>query len=806
MDGSLLGEDLDGILAALPASSLDYQEWVGVGMALKAEGYGCEVWDAWSAADAARYHAGECERKWRSFGDGGEGRVNGGTIVQMALERGYEPPGWGDDEAFGWDLTEADPWDGPGTPGGREWRTTRPQQQGQAKPANIVVDPTWLEGEELREPEGDAWHPADQLTRYLSALFDPEDIVGYVTAAFERDGRWTPAGKGDCTRTAGEIIQQLAKYGDDLSYTLGQPNAEAGAWIRFNPLDGQGVRNDNVAEFRYALVESDEMAPGRQMAIMRALELPIAAVVHSGNKSVHAIVRVDAKDYDEYRKRVDFLYRTCADNGLKLDTQNKNPSRLSRMPGVERAGRKQWLVAESMGRASWKDWREWLDEQNDDLPDPETLDRTWDDMPELAPPLIEGVLRQGHKMLLAGPSKAGKSFALIALTVAIAEGLEWFGWRCAQGRVMYVNLELDRASCLHRFRDVYAAMGARPDNLANVAVWNLRGKSKPMDQLAPALIRRAAKERPIAVIIDPIYKVITGDENSADQMAAFCNQFDKVADGLGCAVIYCHHHSKGAQGGKRSMDRASGSGVFARDPDALLDMLELHVSDELRDQLEARAVGQQAAGFMDANAARLGAGWRAEVPEDDLAAGGDKLMAACRSIVQARAPEWTKAYLDGILAARGRAKAMSAWRVEGTLREFPRFEPVNLLFDYPMHAVDRTGLLADASPEGEEMGRMDYRAQGRERKARNDAKKQEEKLAALREGMAACAEDGVDATVANVVERMPEVNGKAPTEGQIRNWVKASANEWCTITCEGGKGKQPGVLRDPEMEDAMTGW
>ena len=805
MDGSLLGEDLDGILAALPASSLDYQEWVGVGMALKAEGYGCEVWDAWSAADAARYHAGECERKWRSFGDGGEGRVNGGTLVQMAMERGYEPPGWGDDEAFGWDLSEADPWDGPGTPGGREWRTTRPQQQGQAKPANVVVDPTWLEGEELREPEGDAWHPADQLTRYLSALFDPEDIVGYVTAAFERDGRWTPAGKGDCTRTAGEIIQQLAKYGDDLSYTLGQPNAEAGAWIRFNPLDGQGVRNDNVAEFRYALVESDEMAPGRQMAVMRALELPIAAVVHSGNKSVHAIVRVDAKDYDEYRKRVDFLYRTCQDNGLKLDTQNKNPSRLSRMPGVERAGRRQWLVAESMGQPSWKAWREWLDEQNDDLPDPETLAATWDDMPELAPPLIDGVLRQGHKMLLAGPSKAGKSFALIGLTVSLAEGLPWFGWRCAQGRVMYVNLELDRASCLHRFRDVYAAMGAEPRNLDNVCIWNLRGKSKPMDQLAPALIRRAAKERPIAVIVDPIYKVITGDENSADQMAAFCNQFDKVADGLGCAVIYCHHHSKGAQGGKRSMDRASGSGVFARDPDALLDMLELHVSDELRAQLEARAVGQQAAGFMDANAAALGEGWRAEVGEDDLAAGGDALMHACRSIVQARRPEWTKPYLDGVLEARRRAKAMSAWRVEGTLREFPRFEPVDLLFDYPMHAVDRTGLLADASPEGEEMERMDYRAQGRERKARNDAKKQEEKLAALREGMAACVEDGVDATIKNVVERMPEVADKAVSEGQVRNWLKPGKNEWCTITVEAEKGKT-GVLRDPEMEDAMTGW
>ena len=50
-------------------------------------------------------------------------------------------------------------------------------------------------------------------------------------------------------------------------------------------------------------------------------------------------------------------------------------------------------------------------------------------------------------------------------------------------------------------------------------------------------------------MIDPIYKIITGDENSADQMAAFCNQFDRVATELGCAVVYCHHHSKGAQGG-----------------------------------------------------------------------------------------------------------------------------------------------------------------------------------------------------------------------------------------------------------------
>ena len=193
-------------------------------------------------------------------------------------------------------------------------------------------------------------------------------------------------------------------------------------------------------------------------------------------------------------------------------------------------------------------------------------------------------------MLVAGPSKAGKSYALIELCCAIAEGMRWLGFRCAQGKVLYVNLELDRASCLHRFRDVYEALGWQSRNLRNIDVWNLRGRSIPMDKLAPKLIRRAMKRDYIAVVIDPIYKVITGDENSADQMANFCNQFDKVCTELGCAVIYCHHHSKGSQGGKRSMDRASGSGVFARDPDALLDLIELPVSEDLRKQEVNNAV------------------------------------------------------------------------------------------------------------------------------------------------------------------------------------------------------------------------
>ncbi|NLW53250.1 MAG: AAA family ATPase, partial [Tissierellia bacterium] len=71
-----------------------------------------------------------------------------------------------------------------------------------------------------------------------------------------------------------------------------------------------------------------------------------------------------------------------------------------------------------------------------------------------------------------------------------------------------------------------------------------------------------------------------GDENNASEMGAFCNQFDKICNETGCSTIYCHHHSKGAQGFKKAMDRASGSGVFARDPDAQLDMIQLETDSE----------------------------------------------------------------------------------------------------------------------------------------------------------------------------------------------------------------------------------
>lgn len=666
--------DLVPLLEFISPSALDYNDWISVGMALKHEGYGIDVWDSWSQSDS-RYNAREMESKWDSLGRNSAAPVTGAFITMKAKENGWQPHSYSGDgmATFGWDDEISYE---------RDYK---------------IVDNSWVEGKEIREPD-DNWNPVEQLKTYIETLFKNDDYIGYVVNSWQRDdGKYSVSGSGVYGKTAEEILNDLNKYKDakDLGWVVGDSNPEAGAWIRFNPLDGKGVKNENVTDFKYALVESDNLSIEKQNAIMRELELPIATLVYSGSKSIHAIVKVDAQNYSEYQKRVEYLYKICNKNGLQVDGQNKNPSRLSRMPGIVRGEHKQFLIDTHIGKTSWEEWETWIEDLNDDLPEFESLEEMFKEDPQLAPVLIDGVLRRGHKMLIAGPSKAGKSFALMEMCIAIAEGIPWFGFNCERGKVLYINMELDRPSAYKRFKDIYQGMNVPPNHLKNISIWNMRGHSIPMDKLTPKLIRRAQKEKFDAVIIDPIYKVLTGSENDAEQMAKFTNNFDKVAAELGTSVIYCHHHSKGAQGGKSSMDRSSGSGVFARDPDAILDLIELEVTDSLRKQQDARAVANfYATKIRDEKPEYLN-----EIGQDDFLSAPEMRKHLALAFGDERAREIAGFELEQVQRV---VKLMTAWRLEGTLREFPKFEPVNLWFNYPLHYSDDSGVLKDLEPVGSE--------------------------------------------------------------------------------------------------------
>lgn len=307
-----------------------------------------------------------------------------------------------------------------------------------------------------------------------------------------------------------------------------------------------------------------------------------------------------------------------------------------------------------------------------------------------------------------------------------------------------------------------------------------------MDKLAPKLIRRAQKQGYIAVIIDPIYKVITGDENSAEQMAHFTNQFDKVASELGASVIYCHHHSKGSQGSKKSMDRASGSGVFARDPDALIDLVELELTPELVNQEHNRIIASIYAEELKKRNPKY---YEEVVGEDDV-------------LSKFQMQEYINLALkkDEIAEVNARVQEVeislvnrSAWRVEGTLREYPKFPPLNLWFEYPIHKVDEVGVLADVDPEGV-FGTQLSRKKGSDKLAR----KGEVTRNRIKEAIELLISFGQEPTAKEVSEYFTDEYGDNEKGGSIKS-IKSfveKSGEYELVSVEGSRAKRIRKVND----------
>ncbi|MBE6760511.1 MAG: DNA primase, partial [Ruminococcaceae bacterium] len=151
--------DLIELLDFIDPAALNYTEWVGIGMALKHEGYSAEQWDAWSSRDHARYHQGECAAKWLSFSGTTDCPVTGGTIVALAKQGGWSPRR--EDHELDWNDSI----------GSKNL---------------VVIDKHWIEGREITAPR--LWNPVKDLITYLETLFESTDKVGYVTRATKGDG------------------------------------------------------------------------------------------------------------------------------------------------------------------------------------------------------------------------------------------------------------------------------------------------------------------------------------------------------------------------------------------------------------------------------------------------------------------------------------------------------------------------------------------------------------------------------------------------------------------------------------------
>lgn len=205
------------------------------------------------------------------------------------------------------------------------------------------------------------------------------------------------------------------------------------------------------------------------------------------------------------------------------------------------------------------------------------------------------------------------------------------------------------------------------------------------------------------------------------------------------------------------MDRASGSGVFARDPDALLDMIELPISEQLRKTEEDKAVCSVCKDWLHRF---LDKRYRDNVSQDDEQS-RSRMLELCGTHLQRNSIDLMQLDID---AAVKQVQARTAWRIDGTLREFPKFPAVNVWFDYPIHRTDSSGVLKDIDPDNHDP-RMNL---GR-KKTKEELKN--ERSTGIDISFEGCVKNGV-ASIKDLVD----VTGKS--EDTVRRHLKEHGGFW----------------------------
>jgi hypothetical protein len=169
----------------------------------------------------------------------------------------------------------------------------------------------------------------------FAALYGKEEHINVLSdfGLEQKDGeqKANPKGSGE-TLLRDQWMRQIAE--------AGKPRTEAGVWIRPNPVKNRGSGKDgaitdaDVTSYRFCLLESDTLPIDLQLSLWARLPLPVAAIIKSGGRSVHAWVMLNCANAQEYRTKVDRIYTLLARFGLCRN--NKNASRLSRLPGAQR--------------------------------------------------------------------------------------------------------------------------------------------------------------------------------------------------------------------------------------------------------------------------------------------------------------------------------------------------------------------------------------------------------------------------------------------------------------------------------------
>lgn len=194
------------------------------------------------------------------------------------------------------------------------------------------------------------------------------------------------------------------------------------------------------------------------------------------------------------------------------------------------------------------------------------------------PMLIEGVMHVGRRTLLLAPSKASKTWTAMDMSVAIASGTPWMGFKTHRAPVLHIDLELPAWGLKSRVQKLCEVRGITGG--LDVDWWSLDGYQRSIDELMPLITARAPFGKFGMITIEPAYVILGArDENDNADVTDFMNKLAWLARITGAAVLCTHHFAKGDASNKDAKDRGSGAGAWVRAPDTAITITPLAESE-----------------------------------------------------------------------------------------------------------------------------------------------------------------------------------------------------------------------------------
>jgi len=205
------------------------------------------------------------------------------------------------------------------------------------------------------------------------------------------------------------------------------------------------------------------------------------------------------------------------------------------------------------------------------------------DPPELAPELINQVMRRGQKLLFTGPAGSGKTSALMAISLALVHGKEWLGMQMQSSSVLYVNMTVSKKTFINRFHRVAEKMGLDPVSKKLSFLHHSGGTMEPTQfckELKELLINAKLEDGTDyqVVVLDPGYKLVGGggsDEESNFRAASLLTGLGKLSQEGTISFLIAMDAPNVPPHYQIGSEKENGLAQLARDCDALLTLWPL---------------------------------------------------------------------------------------------------------------------------------------------------------------------------------------------------------------------------------------